>query len=153
MLGDTLSRKSLAYTFKATNITYVVVLKAIDRLLQGKTKEKTGQQSVKDLRKKGSLEVVDISEQNLKNLKRYLKKFGMDYSILKNKTKDNQYTLFFRTYDSEILNKVMSDYLQKQYKEKKSIKEKINIIRQKSINKTREKPKNKTRKRKEIIEL
>lgn len=151
MLGDSLSRKSLAYTFRTANLTYLVILKAIDKLLQGKTKEKTGKQSVKDLRKKGSLEVVDINEQTLKNLKKYLKKFGIDYSILKNKTKDNEFTLFFRDYDSELLNKVMNDYLQKQYEEKTSIKEKIKNIKQKSMQKTTEKIKDKTRKGKEIM--
>lgn len=138
MLSETLSSKSLTFTFKATEISLDVILKVLDKLLQEKTKEKRGKQSIKDLRKKGNLQVIDVADDTLKKLNRYLKKFNIDYSILKDKTEEKQYTLFFRSYDAELLNKVMNNFLQDKFKKKESITEKIEKIKQKYIEKTRD---------------
>lgn len=138
MLSETLSSKSLTFTFKATEISLDVILKVLDKLLQEKTKEKRGKQSIKDLRKKGNLQVIDVADDTLKKLNRYLKKFNIDYSILKDKTEEKQYTLFFRSYDAELLNKVMNNFLQDKFKKKESITEKIEKVKQKYIEKTRD---------------
>lgn len=139
LLAETLSNKSLTFTFKATEISLDVILSVLDKLLQEKTKEKRGKQSIKDLRKKGNLQVIDVTDETLKKLNRYLKKFNIDYSILKNKTEEKQYTLFFRSYDSELLDKVMNNFLQERFKNKPSISERISKIKQKNIEETQDK--------------
>lgn len=150
MLSETLSNKFLTFTFKATEITYDVIISMLDKLLQDKTKEKRGKQSIKDLRKKGNLQVVEVTDDSLKELQRYMKKFNIDYSILKNKTEDKQYSLFFRSYDAELLSKVMDNFLQNKFREKEGILDKIKRVKQKNINRgTEEKDKTKVQ-RKEV---
>ena len=150
MLSETLSNKSLTFTFKATEISYDIIIKMLDKLLKEQTKEKRGKQSIKDLRKKGNLQVVEVTDDSLKELQRYMKKFNIDYSILKNKTEDKQYSLFFRNYDAELLNKVMENFLQNKFREKESILDKIKRVEQKNINRgTEEKDKTKVQ-RKEV---
>ena len=130
MLSETVSNKSLTFTFKATEITFDVVIAMLDKLLKEKTREKTGKQSIKDLRKKGNLQVIDVTDETLKKLQNYLKKFNIDYSILKSKTEEKQYSLFFRNYDAELLNKVLENFLHNKFKNKESIKDKIKRIKQ-----------------------
>lgn len=152
MLSETLSNKSLTFTFKATEITYDVIISMLDKLLQEKTKEKRGKQSIKDLRKKGNLQVVEVTDDSLKELQRYMKKFNIDYSILKNKTEDKQYSLFFRSYDAELLSKVMDNFLQNKFREKEGILDKIKRVKQKNINRGTEE-KDKTEVQRKEVEL
>lgn len=152
MLSETVSNKSLTFTFKATEITFDVVIAMLDKLLKEKTREKTGKQSIKDLRKKGNLQVIDVTDETLKKLQNYLKKFNIDYSILKSKTEEKQYSLFFRNYDAELLNKVLENFLHNKFKNKESIKEKIKRIKQMNIDKRTEE-KDKTKKKRKEVEL
>ena len=131
MLSETLSNKSITFTFKATEISFDVVIKMLDKLLKEQTKEKKGKQSIKELRKKGNIQVIDVTDETLKKLQNYLKKFNIDYSILKSKTEEKQYSLFFRNYDAELLNKVLENFMQERFKNKESIKDKIKRITQK----------------------
>lgn len=150
LLSETLSNKSLTFTFKATEISFDVIIAMLDKLLKEKTREKRGKQSIKDLRKKGNLQVIDVTDETLKKLQNYLKKFNIDYSLLKNKTEEKQYSLFFRNYDAELLNKVLENFLQDKFKNKESIADKIKRIKQMNIEKgTEEKDKTKV-KRKEV---
>lgn len=152
LLSETVSNKSLTFTFKATEITFDVVIAMLDKLLKEKTREKTGKQSIKDLRKKGNLQVIDVTDETLKKLQNYLKKFNIDYSILKSKTEEKQYSLFFRNYDAELLNKVLENFLHNKFKNKESIKEKIKRIKQMNIDKRTEE-KDKTKKKRKEVEL
>lgn len=152
MLSETVSNKSLTFTFKATEITFDVVIAMLDKLLKEKTREKKGKQSIKDLRKKGNLQVIDVTDETLKKLQNYLKKFNIDYSILKSKTEEKQYSLFFRNYDAELLNKVLENFLNNKFKNKESIKEKIKRIKQMNIDKRTEE-KDKTKKKRKEVEL
>ena len=150
LLSDTLSNKSLTFTFKATEISFDVVIKVLDKLLKEQTKEKRGKQSIKELRKKGNLQAIDVTDETLKKLQKYLKKFNIDYSLLKDKTEENQYSLFFRNYDAELLNKVLEKFMQERFQKKESIIDKIKRIKQKNIDKgTEEKDKTKVQ-RKEV---
>ena len=150
LLSETVSNKSLTFTFKATEISFDIVIAMLDKLLKEKTREKRGKQSIKNLRKKGNLQVIDVTDETLKKLQNYLKKFNIDYSILKSKTEEKQYSLFFRNYDAELLNKVLENFLQDKFKNKESIKDKIKRIKQMNMDKrTEEKDKTKV-KRKEV---
>ena len=150
LLSETLSNKSLTFTFKATEISFDVVIKMLDKLLKEQTKEKKGKQSIKELRKKGNIQVIDVTDETLKKLQNYLKEFNIDYSLLKSKTEEKQYSLFFRNYDAELLNKVLEKFMQEKFKNKESILDKIKRLKQKNIERgTEEKDKTKV-KRKEV---
>ena len=153
MLSEILSNKSLTFTFKATEISYDIIIKMLDKLLKEQTKEKRGKQSIKDLRKKGNLQVVEVTDDSLKELQRYMKKFNIDYSILKNKTEDKQYSLFFRNYDAELLNKVMENFLQNKFREKESILDKIKRVTQKNNIEKGTEEKDKTKVQRKEVEL
>lgn len=153
MLSETLSNKSLTFTFKATEITFDVVIKMLDKLLKEQTKEKKGKQSIKELRKKGNIQVIDVTDKTLKKLQNYMKKFGVDYSILKSKTEEKQYSLFFRNYDAELLNKVFESFMQERFKNKESIVEKIKRVTQKNNIEKGTEEKDKTKIKRKEVEL
>ena len=153
MLSETLSNKSLTFTFKATEITFDVVIKMLDKLLKEQTKEKKGKQSIKELRKKGNIQVIDVTDKTLKKLQNYMKKYGVDYSILKSKTEEKQYSLFFRNYDAELLNKVFENFMQERFKNKESIVEKIKRVTQKNNIERDTEEKDKTKIKRKEVEL
>ena len=134
MFSDVVSNKALAITFQTSKITSEVVMEVIKKALQERTKEVKGKQSLKNLNKKSSLQTIDISDDTLKKLSKYLRKYNIDYSILKNTAKEKTYSLFFRNCDAELLNKIMNDFLKNKFRNKESIKEKI--LKAKEISKT-----------------
>ena len=138
LLSEIISNKSLTFTFKTAELSYDALLLALEKLIEMRAKEKTGKQSIKSLRKKGNLQVIDVTDNSYKKLQKYLRKFNIDYSILKNTNEENQYTLFFRNYDSELMSKIMENFVQDRFKNKESIKEKINKLKQKQIQKNTE---------------
>lgn len=131
MLADIVGDKAISVSFKTSKITLEVIISVLNKLLEEKVKEITGKQSLKHLRKKGNIEVVEVTDETLKKLKSYLKKYNIDYSILKDKTQENSYSLFFRSYDAEILNKAMNGFMLQKFKEKESIKDKIKKAKEK----------------------
>ena len=129
----------MSVSFQTTKITLDVVVAVINKILAEKVKEKTGKQSLKDLRKKGVIQEVDLTENSLKQLRKFLRKYNIDYSILKDKTCENTYSLFFRNYDAEILEKAMQNFVIDKFKNKESIKNRIEKAKAKSKEKTQEK--------------
>lgn len=154
MLGDIVGTKAVSASFQATKISLDVIVTVINKMLQEKAKEKTGKQSLKDLRKKGIIQEVDITENSLKQLKKFLRKYNIDYSILKDNTCENTYSLFFRNYDAEILNKAMQSFMIDRFQDKESIKDRIEKAKAKSKEITQEKKvieKKKTKRREQDI--
>ncbi len=57
---------------------------------------------IKDLYKKGQIENISIDQSNLKDLKNELNKFGVSFSVMKNKESKN-YEVFFQAKDIKVL--------------------------------------------------
>ena len=91
---------------------------------------------VKDLRKDGSqIEFVDMGNDELKNFRRYARKYGVTYSMEKNKESDPPtYLIFFKAKDSQLITRAVSEYVKDMMTEKdkeEGIKHKLSIAKEK----------------------
>lgn len=96
---------------------------------------------VKDLRKDGSqVEYVDMGNDELKNFRKYARKYGVTYSMEKNKaTSPPTYLIYFKAKDSTLINKAISEYVSDTLKGKnkspmQTLKDKLVKAKAKSAN-------------------
>jgi len=87
---------------------------------------------VKDLRKDGSqVEFVDMGTDDLKDFRKYARKFGVSYSMEKNSETDPPtYYIYFKAKDSVLIEKAIKEYVADKMKDKdhdkpESIKDKL----------------------------
>ena len=132
MINEEVSDKTLNLEIKAAKITAKLIIQQIKKLLKEAKKfggmekfvsEKGNEVKLKDLVKKGQLEEISIGETELKSLKKELNKYGVKFSVMKDK-KIKQYSLFFQAKDVKIMDKafkkVLAD-LEKKTERKESI--------------------------------
>ena len=132
MINEEVSDKTLNLEIKAAKITAKLIIQQIKKLLKEAKKfggmekfvsEKGNEVKLKDLVQKGQLEEIAIREEELKSLKKELNKYGVKFSVMKDK-KTKQYSLFFQAKDVKIMDKafkkVLAD-LEKKTERKKSI--------------------------------
>ena len=132
MINEEVSDKTLNLEIKAAKITAKLIIQQIKKLLKEAKKfggmekfvgEKGNEVKLKDLVQKGQLEEIAIREEELKSLKKELNKYGVMFSVMKDK-KTKQYSLFFQAKDVKIMDKafkkVLAD-LEKKTERKESI--------------------------------
>ena len=132
MINEEVSDKTLNLEIKAAKITAKLIIQQIKKLLKEAKKfggmekfvsEKGNEVKLKDLVQKGQLEEIAIRETELKSLKKELNKYGVKFSVMKDK-KTKQYSLFFQAKDVKIMDKafkkVLAD-LEKKTERKESI--------------------------------
>ena len=132
MINEEVSDKTLNLEIKAAKITVKLIIQQIKKLLKEAKKfggmekfvsEKGNEVKLKDLVQKGQLEEIAIREEELKSLKKELNKYGVKFSVMKDK-KAKQYSLFFQAKDVKIMDKafkkVLAD-LEKKTERKESI--------------------------------
>lgn len=132
MINEEVSDKTLNLEIKAAKITAKLIIQQIKKLLKEAKKfggmekfvsEKGNEVKLKDLVQKGQLEEIAIKETELKRLKKELNKYGVKFSVMKDK-KTKQYSLFFQAKDVKIMDKafkkVLAD-LEKKTERKESI--------------------------------
>ena len=117
---------------RAAKVTGKLILNLLKKLM--KEAEKLGgleklvkvngnEVKLKDMAKKGQLEEIPVEEAELKELKKELNKYGVKFSVMKDK-KTKQYSLFFQAKDVKIMDKafkkVLAD-LEKKTERKESI--------------------------------
>lgn len=132
MINEEVSDKTLNLEIKAAKITAKLIIQQIKKLLKEAKKfggmekfvgEKGNEVKLKDLVQKGQLEEIAIGEEELKSLKKELNKYGVKFSVMKDK-KTEQYSLFFQAKDVKIMDKafkkVLAD-LEKKTERKESI--------------------------------
>ena len=132
MINEEVSDKTLNLEIKAAKITAKLIIQQIKKLLKEAKKfggmekfvsEKGNEVKLKDLVQKGQLEEITIKETELKRLKKELNKYGVKFSVMKDK-KTKQYSLFFQAKDVKIMDKsfkkVLAD-LEKKTERKESI--------------------------------
>ena len=132
MINEEVSDKTLNLEIKAAKITVKLIIQQIKKLLKEAKKfggmekfvsEKGNEVKLKDLVQKGQLEEIAIREEELKSLKKELNKYGVKFSVMKDKKKE-QYSLFFQAKDVKIMDKafkkVLTD-LEKKTERKESI--------------------------------
>ena len=132
MINEEVSDKTLNLEIKAAKITVKLIIQQIKKLLKEAKKfggmekfvsEKGNEVKLKDLVQKGQLEEIAIGEAELKSLKKELNRYGVKFSVMKDKKKE-QYSLFFQAKDVKIMDKafkkVLAD-LEKKTERKESI--------------------------------
>ena len=132
MINEEVSDKTLNLEIKAAKITAKLIIQQIKKLLKEAKKfggmekfvdSKGNEVKLKDLVQKGQLEEITIKETEFKRLKKELNKYGVKFSVMKDKKKE-QYSLFFQAKDVKIMDKafkkVLTD-LEKKTERKESI--------------------------------
>ena len=119
MINEEVSDKTLNLEIKAAKITAKLIIQQIKKLLKEAKKfggmekfvsEKGNEVKLKDLVQKGQLEEITIKETELKRLKKELNKYGVKFSVMKDKKKE-QYSLFFQAKDVKIMDKAFKKVL------------------------------------------
>ena len=130
---------------RAAKVTGKLILNLLKKLM--KEAEKLGgleklvnangnEVKLKDMVKKGQLEEIPVEEAELKELKKELNRYGVKFSVMKDK-ETGKYSVFFQAKDMKVMNKAFKHALSESEK-KTERKESIH----KSIEKFKEMAKN-----------
>ena len=65
-------------------------------------KRKTNSRKLKDMVKRGQLENIDLQKGDVKELKKQLNRYGVNFSIMKNK-ESGLYSVFFQAKDTKVI--------------------------------------------------
>ncbi|MBR3634691.1 MAG: PcfB family protein [Lachnospiraceae bacterium] len=110
----TQSAEKVAHVFTNALREYMHMQKGSTHISKQKNVEHKGKiVKVKDLRKDGSqVECVDMDDEELKRFRKFARRYGVSYSMEKNKeTAPPTYNIFFKATDSTLINKAISDYV------------------------------------------
>ena len=111
MINEEVSDKTLNLEIKAAKITVKLIIQQIKKLLKEAKKfggmekfvgEKGNEVKLKDLVKKGQLEEIAIGEEELKSLKKELNRYGVKFSVMKDKETGN-HSVFFQSKDIKVM--------------------------------------------------
>ncbi len=103
-------------------------------------KTPTGKQTVKQLiGQERGVTTIDISKTDLKGFEQYARKYGVDYAITKDtSSKPSHYLVFFKGQDQDAITAAFNEYtakeLQKNKKERPSIRQELSQIMEKARN-------------------
>ena len=113
MINEEIARKTLNMEVKAGKVTAKLVLTLLKKLM--KEAEKLGgleklvnangnEVKLKDMVKKGQLEEIPVEEAELKELKKELNRYGVKFSVMKDK-ESGKYSVFFQAKDMKVMDK------------------------------------------------
>lgn len=91
---------------------------------------------LKDMVKKGELEEIPVEEAELKELKKELNRYGVKFSVMKDKETD-KYSVFFQAKDMKVMDKAFKHALaqsEKKTERKESIHKKIEKFKEMAEN-------------------
>lgn len=145
MINEEIARKTLNMEVKAAKVTGKLLLNLLKKLM--KEAEKFGgleklvnangnEVKLKDMVKKGQLEEIPVEEAELKELKKELNRYGVKFSVMKDK-ESGKHSVFFQAKDMKVMDKAFKHALEESEKKTES-KESIH----KSIEKFKEMAKN-----------
>lgn len=144
MAGE-LQESTVQVMYKGANITLDILKSLIQTLVQNRDKITHGEQSVKKLNLQGKqLESVKLSGEDIKTFKRELKRHGVDFSVMKDRT-TGEYSVFFKAQDIDRvyngLEKCIKGFVAEKVKERKPIKEAMENAKKKAAEQAQSKEK------------
>ena len=155
MINEEVSDKTLNLEIKAAKITAKLIIQQIKKLLKEAKKfggmekfvsEKGNEVKLKDLVQKRQLEEIAIREEELKSLKKELNKYGVKFSVMKDK-ESGKYSVFFQAKDMKVMDKAFKHALsesEKKTERKESIHKNIEKFKEMAKNSvSKDKVKNK----------
>ncbi|EFF64555.1 conserved hypothetical protein [Turicibacter sanguinis PC909] len=139
MLMDQASQEVVRCTFVAEDISRKLLISML-KLVQEKLSN--GEQSLRTLNKKNTqLEVIDVSNEDIKGIKRGLKKHGVNFAVVK-ESQENNYSIYFQAKDVAQIKKAIEVHMQSAIKnlEQEPLEKKLSniTIEKKSPNKTKQ---------------
>ena len=144
-MQEEVNEKTIALCIKGGKITADILKAAMRKYLQEMEKEKAksqqktqikkeqktqvvkrGKQSIKSMLDKGSeLSNIEITDNNICSFERVARKYGIDYSLKRDRSTDPpKYLVFFRAKDADVMTAAFKEYagITLQKSKKKSIK-------------------------------
>ena len=113
MINEEIARKTLSLEVKAAKVTGKLLLALLKKLmkeakklggLEKLVKVNGNEVKLKDMAKKGQLEEIPAEEAELKELKKELNKYGVKFSVMKDK-ETGKYAVFFQAKDMKMMNR------------------------------------------------
>lgn len=168
-MQEEVNEKTIALCIKGGKITADILKAALRKYLQEMEKEKAksqqkaqvkkeqksqvvkrGKQSIKSMLDKGSeLSNIEITDNNIRSFERVARKYGIDYSLKRDKSTDPpKYLVFFRAKDADVMTAAFKEYsgITLQKSKRKSIKLRLQkAIEKAAKHREREKTKEKDR--------
>ena len=146
-------QRSVALTTKAAKLTgkglALLMRAALRKLNKSVNAPKEGKQSVKQLSKGGSLQSIEISDDNIKAFEPYARKYGVDYALQKDSSSSPpRWCVFFKAKDTDALTTAFKEFSAKiltKTKEKPSVHDTMRKFRELLKNTVREKVRHKHR--------
>ncbi|EOI9067706.1 TPA: PcfB family protein [Streptococcus pyogenes] len=155
MINEEIARKTLNMEVKAAKVTGKLLLNLLKKLM--KEAEKLGgleklvnangnEVKLKDMVKKGQLEEIPVEEAELKELKKELNRYGVKFSVMKDK-ESGKYSVFFQAKDMKVMDRAFKHALaqsEKKTERKESIHKNIEKFKEMAKNSlSKDKVKNK----------
>ena len=145
MINEEIARKTLNMEVKAGKVTAKLLLTLLKKLM--KEAEKLGgleklvnangnEVKLKDMVKKGQLEEIPVEEAELKELKKELNRYGVKFSVMKDK-ESGKYSVFFQAKDMKVMDKAFKHALsesEKKTERKESIHKNIEKFKEMAMN-------------------
>lgn len=161
MINEEIARKTLNMEVKAGKVTAKLLLTLLKKLM--KEAEKLGgleklvnangnEVKLKDMVKKGQLEEIPVEEAELKELKKELNRYGVKFSVMKDK-ESGKYSVFFQAKDMKVMDRAFKHALaqsEKKTERKESIHKNIEKFKEMAKN-TVSKDKVKNKQKEQIL--
>ena len=155
MINEEIANKVVSIEINVLKATYQEILNNINKLHQrskqygglGKLVNAEGSEvKLKDMVKKGQLEEIPVEEAELKELKKELNRYGVKFSVMKDK-ESGKYSVFFQAKDMKVMDKAFKHALsesEKKMERKESIHKNIEKFKEMAKNSvSKDKVKNK----------
>ena len=145
MINEEIARKTLNMEVRAGKVTGKILLELIRKLLKESEKNggleklagsKGNEVKLKDMVKKGQLEEIPVEETELKELKKELNRYGVKFSVMKDK-ESGKYSVFFQAKDMKVMDKAFKHALsesEKKTERKESIHKNIEKFKEMAKN-------------------
>ena len=124
LMQEDVENRTINFAISTTKLTGRTILAAARKFLQwraGKSHNKpVGKQSVKQLlRQDQGATNIEIEKTGIRDFKRILDKYGVDYAITKNHADPPKYLVFFKARDTDSLTAAFKEYSAKLVKKQK----------------------------------
>ena len=145
MINEEIARKTLNMEVKAVKVTAKLLLRLLKKLMKEAEKlggleklvNKNGNEvKLKDMVKKGQLEEIPVEEAELKELKKELNRYGVKFSVMKDK-ETGKNSVFFQAKDMKVMDKAFKHALsvsEKKAERKESIHKNIEKFKEMTKN-------------------
>jgi len=157
LLHEEVNKESMQLAAKVGKLTYEEIKKALEKLIATLKTDihkiqhpdpKHGKQTLKELNAQNAgLSSMELTDPNLRQLNREMKKSGIDFSPVK--TGKGEYLLFFKGKDADTMTHAFEQYTKKLVKkaQKPSIRKLLSELKEKAaqFNAGRDKAKNKSK--------